>query len=210
MNTPQDTIILTVQKCTHLSNDECRDINDKFVIRFSNNNTMAFNTIENIITLKLLHQGSRSLASMGITASIGTVVWNQSKLILTDDPTCTRLIYNSNIKDGHLIDMVFKDTSKKSYIHSDGEHGPIMVINRGYGAGKYTFNHCLINISDPYLIENHLICIKCPLHMDNILETYRLLEQSLSDKKTTDFVNLYFRNNAINCSELVHVLPIYI
>ena len=36
----------------------------------------------------------------------------------------------------------------------------MLVVNRGYGVGKYNFRYCLIDIKDKYLIENHLICIE--------------------------------------------------
>lgn len=209
LDTQQETIILTIQRRNVLSKDELMERNDKFILRFYGNVAISFNTVENVITLKNLIHGSRSLSSMGITASIGTVVWNQCKDILTDDSSFTRLIYNSNIKGGGLIEVSFKDAKKKSYIQKDGERGPIMVLNRGYGTGNYVFNHCIIDIPEPYLIENHLICIRCPANTLNTLETYRLIEQSLNNPKTTEFVSLYFGNNAINCSELMWVLPIY-
>jgi hypothetical protein len=43
-----------------------------------------------------------------------------------------------------------------------------------------------------------------------LLELYNNIIQSLNNEKTTEFINLYFGNNAINTTELNYILPIYI
>ena len=87
----------------------------------------------------------------------------------------------------------------------------MLVMNRGYGVGTYNFEYCLINIDKEYLIENHLICIKYISHDndEDVLDVYNKLIRSLDDKRTHEFVRVYFSNNAINLSELAHILPIY-
>ena len=91
--------------------------------------------------------------------------------------------------------------------------GPLLVINRGYGTGNYSFQYCLLNISEPYLIENHLICIrpKSPetINKKKLIAFYRKIVKSLQNNKTKRFIQLYFGNNAINTTELKHILPIF-
>jgi hypothetical protein len=38
---------------------------------------------------------------------------------------------------------------------------------------------------------------------------YNKVIKSLNDKRTQEFINLYFGNNAINTTELNYILPIY-
>jgi len=87
----------------------------------------------------------------------------------------------------------------------------LLVINRGYGNADYKFNYCLIDINKPYLIENHLICIKYTgtLEKELLKSKYLKIIESFKDKRTIDFIKLYFSNNAINTAELNHLLPIY-
>ena len=87
----------------------------------------------------------------------------------------------------------------------------MIVINRGYGVGEYKFNYCLIDETNEYLIENHLICIECntDLPHDKLIILYKKILLSLNDKRTIEFITIYFGNNAINTTELNNILPIY-
>jgi hypothetical protein len=147
---------------------------------------------------------------LGFKVGVGTVVWNQCKNILTDDNTKTRLIYSSDINSNTLIMKKYNNEDKKNYINKPGITRPMIVINRGYGVGDYHFNYCLIDETN-YLIENHLICIECKndLPHDKLIEVYKKLMLSLRDERTLTFINIYFGNNAINTTELNHILPIY-
>lgn len=158
-----------------------------------------------------LRKNSKTLHEKGFKLSIGPVVWNQCKNELTDDDTKTRLIYSSDIRDNKLKITKYNNNLKKNFIHKKGVTGPMLVINRGYGVGSYNFDYCLINIDEEYLIENHLICIKyiSDDNDKNIIDVYNKLIRSLDDKKTQEFVKLYFSNNAVNLRELEYILPIY-
>lgn len=128
---------------------------------------------------------------------------------LSDDPNDTLLIYSSNIVDGQFVEQQFKNEEKKCYIKKEGITGPTMVINRGYGKGVYKMNYSIIDMDRPYLIENHLICLTPNDEVVDAMETYRLIEKSLNDPRTSRFIELYFGNNAINCTELKNCFPIY-
>jgi hypothetical protein len=145
-------------------------------------------------------------------------VWNENKALLTDDPQKTRLIYSSDIKNNTLSIKKYANSDKKNYINKSGTNEPLLVINRGYGVGNYNFEYSLINCSSgssdgdgdikEYLIENHLICIRCECDAEK--DKYIKIYKSFGDERTAEFIKLYFGNNAINTTELSHILPIYI
>lgn len=204
MDTKQDTIVFILQK--KLDKSE----NNRFALL--KNNDIVFNTPSKLDLISNLYHGAVSLYSMGFDVKVGTVVWNQCKDILTDDDTKTRLIYSGDIKNNSLDLVNYKDPSKKNYIMKDGHTGPMLLLNRGYGKGKYTFSYCLVDMDTPYLIENHVISIRFrgSISREQLIEKYNKVIQSFCNEKTKTFVELYFGNNAINTTELKHVLPIYV
>jgi type I restriction-modification system DNA methylase subunit len=202
IETKQETILFTVQKTDKYNND-------KFI--YSYNTNIIFNTPGKIETIRKLYERTTTLEKMGMTVNVGNIVWNQKKHILTDDETSTRLIYSSDIKDNSLSIVKYKNTDKKNYINEKGETGPLLVINRGYGTGKYSFNYCLIDMEREYLIENHLMCIRPNVSMerDELLDTYYKIIRSFDHVNTSIFIEIYFGNSAINTYELRFALPIY-
>ena len=202
LETTQETILFMIQKRDTIDNS-------RFVCNIYH--YIVFSLEENIIKLKELYKNSKSLDELGFKVSVGNVVWNQCKDILTDDDTKTRLIYSSDIMGDNVILKKYSNTTKKNFINKKGITKPMIVLNRGYGVGKYHFEYCLIEQSKEYLIENHLICIeyKEDLPQDQLIELYKKILLSFQDKKTIEFIDLYFGNNAINTTELNYVLPIY-
>ena len=176
------------------------------------NGLLTFNTLNNITEINRLRQNSTTLNDLGFTVNVGTCVWNQEKEILSDDDKETLLIYSSDISDNTLSMKKYKDDEKKNYIKKEGINGPLLVVNRGYGKGDYTFSYCLIDIKKPYLIENHLICINKNKKMSNktLMEMYNKIINSFNNPKTVEFIKLYFTNDAINTYELENILPIYL
>jgi len=201
IETEQDTIIFIIQNK--------RDDNSEFPLRF--NDIIIFNTKDNINHLKRLYENSSTLNDLNFEVKVGNLVWNQNKDILTDDNSKTRLIYSSDIKDGVIIDNTYKNKEKKNYIDKKGVNGLLLVVNRGYGNGEYKFNYCLIDVNYNYLIENHLIYIKYKSAVDDedLRRLYERIIKSFEDLKTKEFIKIYFGNNAINTTELQHLLPIY-
>jgi len=171
---------------------------------------------DNLPRLTSLYVGARSLHDLGFKVNIGTVVWNQCKNILTDDPTKTRLVYSSNIVNGKFVDKTYKNPQKKAFIDRPGIRTPMIVLNRGYGVGEYKFAYCLLMPADAassssagYLIENHLICIT---HTDTATAStaaFHRVIRSFQDPRTQEFISCYCGNSAINSTELSHMLPIY-
>ena len=208
LETQQETIMFIVRKTIGLKID-----NTKFVLPIDKYTVFVLDI--NMAGIIKLYEKSKTLFELGFTVSVGTVVWNQCKEILTDNATETRLIYCSDIVDNKLSIKKYKSNEKKNYIDKPGLTHPMIVINRGYGVGEYKFNYCLIDTSSEYLIENHLICIEFnkdgdgSIKKDELIKMYNKVIKSLNDKRTQEFINLYFGNNAINTTELNYILPIY-
>ena len=202
LDTKQETIILVVQN----KKDVCG--NAGFVLNYEGN--YIFGNPAIIDKLRDLYAGSTTLSQMGCRVFVGTVVWNQNKAILTNDATKTRLIYSSDIKDNELVLQKYANKEKKNYIDKAGCNEPVLVINRGYGVGNYKFDYSLIEGGFEYLIENHLICVKCDLGNEGAVEMYESIISSLENPKTIEFIKLYFGNNAINTTELAHIVPFFI
>ena len=169
---------------------------------------------DNLPRLISLSAGARSLHDLGFKVNIGTVVWNQCKSILTDDPTKTRLVYSSNIINGKFVHKTYKNPEKKAFIDRPGIRTPMIVLNRGYGVGEYKFAYCLLTpdaasaSSAGYLIENHLICITST-DASTATAAFRRVMRSFQDPRTKEFISCYCGNSAMNATELNHMLPIY-
>ncbi|OUV75509.1 MAG: hypothetical protein CBC83_02515 [Flavobacteriales bacterium TMED123] len=205
IETQQGTVILMIQ------NKEPVETNNKFVINRSVYTIFA--TVQSVEKLKQLYENSTTLSDLGFSACIGNITWNQYKDILTSDDSNTLLVYSSDIKKNTLEVQKYRNEKKKNYINKSGTSDPVLVINRGYGNGKYKLNYAIINETGDkeYLVENHLICIKynSEINKDELIELYKKIINSFTQDKTGNFIRLYFSNNAINVAELCNILPIY-
>ena len=211
LDTQQETIVMIVRKNDF--NEETKKENEEFCINISEN--IVFNTKENITKLNSIIKGSTSLSNLGYNVNVGTVVWNQNKDILTNNTNDTRLIYNSDIKDGKIIVKKYKNPDKKNFIQKSGMTGPKILMNRGYGKGKYTFDYVILDPNEyiEYLIENHVIMIYKNYQedeYDKAKEEYENIAKSLQDNRLKEFIQIYFGNNAINTTEMKNILPIFI
>ena len=206
IDTQQDTIYIVIQN----NKTDIENNNKKFAMK--KDEYVIFNTEKNIEKLNELYKNSTNLFKMDFDVSVGTVVWNKVRDLLSDDATLTQLIYSSDIQNNQLIMKTYKDEDKKNYIDKDGLSDPVLVLNRGYGKGSYVLNYCLINMTKKYLIENHLISIKYtkPGSKELLIEKYNTIIKSFDNPKTKEFINIYFGNNAINTTELKYILPIYL
>lgn len=212
LETKQETIIIIIQKKTLKENNndfDCNEHNKPNI--FEINGYTIFGETETISKFNELTIGATTLDKLGFNVNVGNVVWNQCKNILTDDKTKTLLIYSSDIVNNKLSIKKYSNPDKKNFIEKTGENGPLLVINRGYGVGKYKFTYLLIEGGFDYLIENHLICIryKNKINKDELINMYKKIISSLQNKKTTEFIELYFGNNAMNTTELCNILPLH-
>lgn len=204
IETKQETILFIIQNKVPQKRN-----NEKYILYHSG--YTIFGIENNIKELKLMYNGSTTLANINFSVNVGNVVWNQCKDILTDDNSKTLLIYSSDIKNNKLQVKKYNNSEKKNYIKKEGNNEPLLVINRGYGKGEYKFEYCLIEGNFEYLIENHLICVRYNgvVNNEELIKLYKTIISSLENEKTKKFINLYFGNNAINTSELCNIMPIY-
>ena len=209
IETKQETIILVIKNeipsYDTLSNDTLS--NNTYTTNI--NDYTIFNSATNIIKLNKLYNNSTTLNSINIDITVGKVVWNQNKDILTDDCNYTRLIYSSDISNNKVSYKEYDNKYKKNFIKKKGNNELCIVVNRGYGNGSYKFEYCLVDIESDYLIENHLIQLKFNKEINNDREIYNKILKSFDNEKTKEFIKLYFGNNAINTTELKYILPIY-
>lgn len=201
LETTQETMILCVKKKVGK--------NGEWVI--NKGGYTIFNTKEKVKRIKELYEGSKTLNEMDLKVNVGNVVWNQCKKQLSMDENDTRLIYSGDIKDKKLIKKAYKNVEKKNYIKKEGNNELMMVMNRGYGVGRYNFDYCVIDIEKEYLIENHLICIRYDkdIEKEDKRKLYEKICGSLDDERTKEFIRLYFGNGAVNTTELREIIPIY-
>lgn len=201
IDTQQNTILLILKKKRSSNNEFILNINKSTIFGVKTHNEKIIN----------LYKNSKSLRQLGFKVSIGTLVWNQYKDLLTDDETKTQIIYSTDIENNKLNKKKYKNLEKKQFINKPGIKDLMILINRGFGKNNYNFYYCLINEEKEFLIENHLICVKynSNLSHEELLSLYDKVIRSLNDERTLEFINLYFGNNAINATELSNILPIY-
>ena len=200
LNTAQNTIIFIIQNNNNTENNKTYSLNM--------NGYTIFNTPDKIKKLNTLYVNSTNLHQLNFDVNIGNIIWNQCKDILTDDSRMTRLIYNSDIINGKISLHKYNNNAKKNFIHKDGINKRCIIVNRGYGTGKYTFDYCLLDVEYNYLLENHIINIRYNGD-DNEEEIYQKIINSFKNNKTQEFIDLYFKNNAINTTEFKYIFPIF-
>jgi len=198
LETAQEICVFIVQKSPKK--------HDHFVLRLGE--IVLFKPQSDNVKIQRLLTGTTTLSKLGCKLSIGTVIWNECKRELTNDATKPVLIYSGDIKNNRLVIQKYTDTSKKNYINRTGSTDKVILINRGYGVGKYSFNYCLIDpendkaLANGYLVENHCIV----LHSSDT----GLIMKSFGDKRTQEFIGLVFSNNAVNIQEMYFMLPVFL
>ena len=193
LDTAQEICVFIIQKCKAVTD---------FFITFDD--IVLFKPKDSIVKIKQLKQNSTTLFKLGCSMNIGTVVWNQNKEYLTNNVKDTLLIYSGDIKNNILDIQNYNDLSKKNYINKKGSTDTVLLVNRGYGTGKYTLNYCLVENTN-FLAENHCIVI----HSKDV-SVFQTIINSFNNEKTQEFIDIVFSNNAINITEFLHVLPIFI
>jgi adenine-specific DNA-methyltransferase len=167
----------------------------------------------NVDELRTYFQGSTTLKQLGFAVKTGTIVWNEKKELLTDDETKTLLLYNTNVTNDNKLKLTkFKNVEKGQYIQIEGSVEPVIVVNRGNGNAKYNFKYSLIDITRPFIIENHLNVIYSQEKKTKteLIQMYNMILTSFQNSKTKAFIELFFGNNGLSKTELETVLPIYL
>lgn len=205
LNTSQDTFALILQNAKPGKSWR------KYSVTV--HNVLIYNSAKNVAELtELLGDGPTSVAALGFRVSVGTVLWNANRELLTHDKSKPRLIYSSDIVD-NKVSSAPKDSKPRHIDLLGGLTGARIVVNRGHGSkGKYQFNYALMEDSPKkYFLENHVLSI-VPNKESTRAERVKKLEalmRRFGDKRTRRFIDIVFTNNAINKHELLHMVPIF-
>jgi len=218
LDTNQDTICLVLKHYPQIQHDNLPPDNSKYCWNPSGYQSWSYFQPSSLQQILPLVEDATTLNRLGYRVGVGTVVWNQSRFKdrLTSDASKTRLIYSGEIDQGSLLAPGnYRNPARKNFITLEGWTHPCIVVNRGYGTGGYCFQYALLDPSSPetpdsYLIENHLVYIvKKDPHPEDIIQFKKIIA-SFGNPKTREFIRLYFGNNAINTTELQHILPIFV
>jgi type I restriction-modification system DNA methylase subunit len=207
INTSQATCLVMIQNTKNFPSWE------KYSIKISD--TLFFNSNANISKLNLI-KSNINLNSLECSVKVGNVLWNEHKDKLyssnhTSKKDKVRLIYNTDINNGKITTNT-NDNNKKGYIDNaqlkkKPQSGPLLIVNRGYGTGKYKFEYAIYNSKIPVFFENHVLIITPPHKND--LQLLENIKKSFDDKRTLSFIETIFTNNAINVHEMEYIIPIY-
>lgn len=226
IDTKQGVVLLTVQK-----RKPCENANEPYVIHGH-----VLNTIGNVEKLRYLYKGATSLSKLGCTINVGSVVWNQHKRHLHEHNNGKQqlvpILYANDIKSTSskvsALTSGFKNPDKKRYIDYAAASiptdklitTPLLVMNRGYGSGKYTLCAAVYDAcseKEPFVAENHVLCIRTPpprktndTNFPDGVVLHEAIQRSFDDPRTAAFVSIYCTNNALNVYEILELVPIYI
>ena len=108
-----DKYLETQQKtCTIVIQNNTEKVDSANFIRKINNNVI-FNTFDTIKIIDELLKNTQNLDELGFNVSVGNVVWNQEKDILTNDINDILLIYSSDISNNEYKFYNFSEKSEK-------------------------------------------------------------------------------------------------
>ncbi len=193
-----------------------KPVNDDFI--FERNGIVIFS--EAYKQLREKYEGSVSIKDLGYKVKTGTIVWNQHKDKLTDDPSgAVPLIWSHNIQDNRLVIPLIKE-GKPQYIRShDYEIRRSIVVNRVTGtASKAKLKAAIIPSGMRYLAENHINLIyKSSIeiaepHLDKDLPDLSLeqLHQAIIHPTTIEIMRSVTGNTQISKTELERLLPVFL
>ena len=208
METDQDTIGLILRRISRTVKDT------KFVVKYKER--LLFNEYYDFLQDKL--NKSKTLQELGFVVKTGTIVWNQVKDKLTNDPLEGKLlVYSSNFKNGTFEELKpprnkDKPVQKKQYIKSTKttEKGPVILMHRGYGNGPYNVNVMLvkdnINGHREFYAENHVNVI-AP-NTDEAKEKIEVVYKYLLSQENQEYIMKFTGNGAMSKTEIETMLPV--
>jgi adenine-specific DNA-methyltransferase len=128
----------------------------------------------------------KTIEEFGFKVSIGEIVWNQQKELLTDDSNQNILFYSSNLKEDRYELMADKNKEKKQYIKNQNiKYRNCIVFPRTISKNlKYYF----VKNNTKLIFENHLLVLT---HDDiNMLDKfYTSLKSGIYEELLTSFFN---------------------
>jgi len=199
----QKTMIFQIKK------RKANEINDKkFIVNIGGAKIFSPEYIE----LNKHLQNKTFISDLGCIVKTGNIVWNQfmdkhkDKFLndaKSDNKNNIPLIYPRNLKERKITFIT--DDKKPQYIRYDINNepitAPVIAINRIIGLDSVSLHPVLIE-KGKYFFENHINVIT------GTLKNLKMIEKSLNDKKTVEFIKKIIGNTQLSKTELETMIPI--
>lgn len=139
-------------------------------------------------------KNTKTIKDYGFNVSIGEIVWNQKKEILTDDSSKNLLIYSNNIKFDSL-DILSNRDRKQYIIHESIKHENCIILPRTISK-KIKFHYVRNNKN--MIFENHVLVLTND-NLELLDRFYINLKSGMYDK----LLNSFFNSSNLTKSELL-------
>ena len=172
-------------------------------------------TIDSSILFNLF-KDSTTIKNMGLSVKTGTIVWNENKdKLVSSSSDGIVLLYNTNLTNENSIELKNNMSGgKQQYIDIENVEcfcDLVLVVNRGNGNSKYKLKYALVDLSTPFLVENHLNVIYSKnIKGNNLRDLFKIIIKSFNSKKTKEFTQHFLTNGSLSKTELETIFPIYI
>jgi adenine-specific DNA-methyltransferase len=195
----QNVMILVLKKCPN---------DGRFI--FSHNGITIFTPEWEY--LKKVFSQCDTLSSLGFKVKTGTIVWNQRKKDLSDNPQDTLLIWSDNITEQGIdynAHTITEGSGKFQYIKNidKTENPPVILVNRITGVGaKACLRACFLNTRRPFVCENHVNVISGTNDSMNL----ESLLKHIQSPQAIEVMRKITGNTQVSKTELEKLFPIWL
>ncbi|MFH0947115.1 MAG: N-6 DNA methylase [Planctomycetota bacterium] len=159
--------------------------------------------------LRTLFEGATTLDALGYSVRTGSVVWNQVRELLSQEPEeAVRLLWAHNVGKGAL-DLRGK-TGKPGFVRGRKPLvGPAIVVNRVTGHGrKARIRAAVVPDRMEFLAENHVNVVLPPKEAAE--KDVVRVAAALADPRSTEMVRELTGNTQISSLELLYLIPVHL
>ena len=138
---------------------------------------------------------TKTLKDYGFNVSIGEIVWNQEKELLTDDVNNNVLIYSDNIEYDSLNLTAFRKGRKRYITDKQVKYKNCIIFPRTVSKKiKFYF----VKDNQNYIFENHVLVLTNP-DLDMLTKFYDNLKSGIYD----ELLNSFFNSSNLTKGELL-------
>jgi adenine-specific DNA-methyltransferase len=159
--------------------------------------------------LEALYEGRTTLGDLGWDVRTGTVVWNQRRDDLTDDPRdAVRLIWSHQVGEGELRLDETRGNRPAFVRNVTPRTGPAVVVNRVTGAGRRArLRAAVVPRGMRFVAENH-VNVAFPPFWGAEARAVERIARSLRDPAAAAAVRRITGNTQISRTELRDLVPV--